>query len=66
MDIGSKPILTRRSSKREYLFGNLDTWLIWNLTGGVHGGFTTRMCQMLAYDDLDIHTLQMDERLLAY
>ena len=20
------------------LFGNMDTWLIWNLTGGVHGG----------------------------
>jgi glycerol kinase len=27
-----------RADKGELLFGNIDTWLIWNLTGGVNGG----------------------------
>ena len=27
-----------RAERGELLFGNIDTWLIWNLTGGPHGG----------------------------
>src|SRR6266545_2276644 len=27
-----------RAEAGELLFGNTDTWVIWNLTGGVHGG----------------------------
>ncbi len=27
-----------RANKGELLFGNIDTWVIWNLTGGVNGG----------------------------
>ena len=27
-----------RASSGELLFGNMDTWVIWNLTGGVNGG----------------------------
>ncbi len=27
-----------RAEKGELLFGNMDTWVIWNLTGGVNGG----------------------------
>ena len=30
--------LRARSEKGEVLFGNIDTWLIWNLTGGPDGG----------------------------
>jgi len=32
------PGLKARARKGEVLFGNIDTWLIWNLTGGVQGG----------------------------
>ncbi len=27
-----------KAAKGELLFGNIDTWVIWNLTGGVNGG----------------------------
>jgi len=27
-----------KSAKNRLLFGNIDTWIIWNLTGGVNGG----------------------------
>jgi glycerol kinase len=30
--------LRSRAEKGELLFGNIDTWLIWNLTGGPQGG----------------------------
>lgn len=30
--------LKARAAKGEVLFGNMDTWIIWNLTGGVNGG----------------------------
>ena len=44
------------------LFGNMDTWLIWNLTGGIEGGkhitdVTNASRTML----MDLETLQWDE-----
>ena len=30
--------LRRDAENGEALFGNIDTWLVWNLTGGPHGG----------------------------
>ena len=33
-----EPSLAARAEKGEILFGNMDTWLIWNLTGGPDGG----------------------------
>jgi len=32
------PGLQEKAGKGEILFGNMDTWLIWNLTGGPDGG----------------------------
>jgi glycerol kinase len=32
------PGVRARAEKGEVLFGNIDTWVIWNLTGGPHGG----------------------------
>ena|SRR5579859_634005 len=32
------PGVRTRAEKGEILFGNVDTWVIWNLTGGVNGG----------------------------
>lgn len=48
------------------LFGTPDTWLLWNLTGGVHGGVhvtdpTNASRTML----MDLETLDWDDELLA-
>jgi glycerol kinase len=32
------PRARERAEKGNLLFGNIDTWLIWNLTGGINGG----------------------------
>ncbi|MDE3091750.1 MAG: glycerol kinase, partial [Chloroflexota bacterium] len=32
------PGLRRKAERGEALFGNIDTWVIWNLTGGARGG----------------------------
>src|SRR5512136_2120508 len=32
------PGVREKAEKGEVLFGNIDTWVIWNLTGGVNGG----------------------------
>ncbi|HEX3519586.1 MAG TPA: glycerol kinase GlpK [Solirubrobacteraceae bacterium] len=32
------PGARRRAEAGELAFGNMDTWVLWNLTGGVHGG----------------------------
>ena len=46
------------------LFGTVDTWLIWNLTGGrVHVTDRTNASRTMLYD---IHRLCWDEKILAY
>lgn len=57
--------ITNDLIKGEVLFGNIDTWLIWNLTGGVEGGVhltdvTNASRTML----MNLHTLQWDLDLL--
>jgi glycerol kinase len=32
------PGVREKAEQGEVLFGNIDTWLIWNMTGGVNGG----------------------------
>jgi len=51
----------------EAIFGNTDSWLLWNLTGGVDGGVhvtdpTNASRTML----MDLETLQWDDELLGY
>ncbi|WP_028478494.1 glycerol kinase GlpK [Nocardia sp. CNY236] len=36
--LDSEPGLRERAERGEVLFGTMETWLIWNLTGGVDGG----------------------------
>ena len=36
--LDSTPGARERASRGDLLFGNIDTWLIWNLTGGPNGG----------------------------
>ncbi len=59
------PGLQRRARSGEIAFGTVESWLIWNLTGGVDGGVhvtepTNASRTML----MDIRTLDWDQRLL--
>ncbi len=51
----------------EAIFGNTDTWLLWNLTGGVDGGVhvtdVTNASRTLL---MDLRTLQWDKELLDF
>ncbi len=52
-----------RAERGELLFGTVDTWLIWNLTGGeAHVTDETNASRTMLYD---IHRLQWDEEILA-
>jgi glycerol kinase len=59
------PGLAQRAREGSVLFGTMETWLIWNLTGGPDGGVhvtdVTNASRTLL---LDIRTLQWDQRLL--
>jgi glycerol kinase len=57
--------LQARAATGEVLFGTMESWLVWNLTGGPHGGVhvsdvTNASRTML----MDIRSLQWDQRLL--
>ena len=51
------------AERGELLFGTIDTWLIWKLTGGkVHATDRTNASRTMLYN---IHTLDWDDELLA-
>jgi glycerol kinase len=51
--------------KGELIFGNIDTWLIWNLTGGVNGGVhATDLSNASRTMLMDLKTLEWNEELL--
>jgi glycerol kinase len=55
----------KRAENGDVLFGNIDTWLVWNLTGGTNGGVhitdvTNASRTML----MDLQTLDWDEDIL--
>lgn len=60
------PDLHARAQRGDVLFGTMDTWLLWNLTGGVHGGVhatdVTNACRTLM---MNLGTLDWDDELLA-
>lgn len=52
-----------RAERGELLFGTIDSWLVWNLTGGTtHVTDYSNAARTLLFD---IHALQWDEELLA-
>lgn len=56
------PNAREEAEKGNLLFGTIDTWLIWNLTGGkVHATDYSNASRTLLYN---INTLQWDEKLL--
>jgi len=55
-----------RAEKGDLLFGTIDTWLVWNLTGGVNGGIhitdVTNASRTLM---MDLETLDWDPDIVA-
>lgn len=51
-----------RAEAGELLFGNIDTWLIWHLTGGAHVTDPTNASRTML---MDLETLDWDDALLA-
>ncbi|MFD8597238.1 glycerol kinase GlpK [Kitasatospora sp. NPDC059646] len=56
--------LRERAEAGDILFGTMDTWLIWNLTGGVDGGrHVTDVTNASRTLLMNLHTLEWDERI---
>ncbi len=59
------PGLREDAEKGEALFGNMDTFLIWNLTGGAKGGIhVTDVTNASRTQLMNLHTLEWDEDML--
>ncbi|WP_030168428.1 glycerol kinase GlpK [Spirillospora albida] len=61
------PGVREAAEKGDAVFGNVDTWVLWNLTGGTDGGVhvtdpTNASRTML----MDLETLDWDEQLLSF
>ncbi|MCB0705047.1 MAG: glycerol kinase GlpK [Saprospiraceae bacterium] len=60
--LNSVPGAREKAEKGDLLFGTIDSWLIWNLTGGaVHATDYSNASRTLIYN---IHTLEWDSKLL--
>lgn len=56
----------QRAEAGELLFGTIDCWLLWNLTGGVSGGVhATDVTNASRTLFMDLELLQWDEKILA-
>ena len=58
------PALRRRAATGDVLFGTMETWLVWNLTGGVSGGVhVTDVTNASRTMLMDLQTLDWDDGL---
>ena len=56
--------LRERAEAGDILFGTMDTWVIWNLTGGVDGGqHVTDVTNASRTMLMNLHTLDWDEKI---
>jgi glycerol kinase len=54
------------AERGDALFGNIDTWVIWNITGGPDGGkHVTDVSNASRTMLMDLHTLDWDEEILG-
>ena len=65
--LDSRPGLAERAERGEVLFGTMESWLIWNLTGGPDGGIhVTDVTNASRTMLMNLETLQWDDELLAF
>ncbi|MEO5833149.1 MAG: glycerol kinase GlpK [Nakamurella sp.] len=63
--LDSDPALAERADRGELLFGTMDTWITWNLTGGVQGGVhVTDVTNASRTMLMNLETLDWDDTLL--
>lgn len=63
--IEQQPNVREAIQKGRALFGTMDTWICWNLTGGTkHGAHITDVTNASRTQLMDLRTLQWDEELL--
>ncbi|MDF2143806.1 glycerol kinase GlpK [Knoellia sp. p5-6-4] len=63
--LDSAPGLRERAERGDLLFGTMDSWLVWNLTGGVDGGLhVTDVTNASRTMLMDLRTLAWDQELL--
>ena len=55
------PGVRARAERGELLFGNIDTWIIWNLTAGMHVTDVTNASRTML---MNLRTLEWDEKIL--
>jgi glycerol kinase len=61
--LDNTPGLRRRAERGEVLFGTMETWLIWKLTGGLHVTDVTNASRTML---LDVHTLDWSPSSLTF
>ena len=62
----TSPACGPRPSGATRIFGNMDTWVIWNLTGGAEGGaHVTDVTNASRTMLMDLRTLDWDDEILA-
>jgi glycerol kinase len=59
--LDNQPAARRRAENGELLFGNMDTWILWNLTGGAHVTDVTNASRTLL---MNLETLDWDDDLI--
>ncbi|MFC6286987.1 glycerol kinase GlpK [Nocardioides sp. GCM10027113] len=59
--LDSDPGLRERAERGDLLFGTMDSWLVWKLTGGLHVTDVTNASRTML---MDLTTLQWDHELL--
>jgi glycerol kinase len=58
--------LREAAQNGEAIFGNMDTYVIWNLTGGTDGGIhVTDVTNASRTQLMNLHTMQWDDEILA-
>ncbi|HQD91441.1 MAG TPA: glycerol kinase GlpK [Syntrophomonadaceae bacterium] len=62
--LDSSPVIRSQAERGQLLFGTIDSWLLWKLTGGkVHATDVTNASRTMLYN---IHQLNWDEDILSY
>ncbi|MDR0648214.1 MAG: glycerol kinase GlpK [Synergistaceae bacterium] len=65
--LDNTPGSREKAAKGELLFGNIDTWLIWNLTGGPNGGVhVTDVSNASRTLLMNIKTLKWDDEMAKF
>ncbi|WP_262027473.1 glycerol kinase GlpK [Microvirga sp. Mcv34] len=60
------PGAREKAAAGDVLFGNIDTWLVWNLTGGVDGGcHITDVTNASRTQLMNLRSLEWDEEILS-